>query len=576
MPNFHTGLEKNPANYAALTPIDFIERTATVYPDQTAIVYKDYQHNDLRQTWGETFTRCRRMADALKKLGVDKDDTVAVLLPNTPPMVEVAFGVPMAGAVLCTLNTRLDINALVFCLQHSETKVLIVDSEFEPHIEPIEESFPDLIIVHATDSAVPSREFGNMNYEALISSGTDLNNWEKPNDEWDAIALNYTSGTTGIPKGVVYHHRGAALNAISNILDWDMPKHPVYLWTLPLFHCNGWSFPWSIAERAGANVCLRKIEADLILRLIADETVTHYSSAPIVHNMIANGSDELKKAIKHEVRCNVAGAPPPESLLQKMEEMGFKITHVYGLTEVYGPVTLCVERPEWDDLPVGERAALKSRQGLNSHLLAGFDVFKQGTTEPVAADGQEMGELAIRGNMVMKGYLKNRKATAEAFGGGWFKTGDLGVKYPDGYIKIMDRLKDIIISGGENISSIEVENVLYKMPQIASCAVVAAPHEKWGEVPIVFIEIVDGETLDREAVITHCRQHLAGFQVPKHVIFAEIPKTSTGKVQKFELRQAARSMAHEEPKVTHAPHAAHAANPTPSDGSADAPHQTQP
>lgn len=555
MPDFNTGLEKNPANYTALTPIDFIERSATIYPNQPAIVYKDYKHNDFRQTWGETFTRCKQMADALHKLGVVKDDTVAVLLPNTPAMVEVAFGVPMAGAVLCTLNTRLDINALVFCIQHSEAKVLIIDSEFEPHVELIEESFPHLVIIHSTDVAVPAkRAFGQMTYEEFIATGTNLNNWQKPQDEWDAISLNYTSGTTGIPKGVVYHHRGAALNAVSNVLDWDMPKHPVYLWTLPLFHCNGWSFPWTIAERAGTNICLRKIDADLILKLIADEKVTHYSSAPIVHNMIAGGNEELKKAIKHEVRCNVAGAPPPEALLEKMEKMGFKITHVYGLTEVYGPVSFCVERPEWDELTVGERAQKKSRQGMNSHLLTGFEVFKQGTTEPVAADGEEMGELAFRGNMVMKGYLKNHKATAEVFEGGWFKTGDLGVKHPDGYIKIMDRLKDIIISGGENISSIEVENILYRMQEVESCAVVAAPHEKWGEVPIAFVEIKEGCTLDREDVIAHCRRHLAGFQVPKHVIFAEIPKTSTGKVQKFELRQAARSMAHEEPKVTHHRH----------------------
>lgn len=555
MPDFNTGLEKNPANYTALTPIDFIERSATIYPNQPAIVYKDYKHNDFRQTWGETFTRCKQMADALHKLGVGKDDTVAVLLPNTPAMVEVAFGVPMAGAVLCTLNTRLDINALVFCIQHSEAKVLIIDSEFEPHVELIEESFPHLVIIHSTDVAVPAkRAFGQMTYEEFIATGTNLNNWQKPQDEWDAISLNYTSGTTGIPKGVVYHHRGAALNAVSNVLDWDMPKHPVYLWTLPLFHCNGWSFPWTIAERAGTNICLRKIDADLILKLIADEKVTHYSSAPIVHNMIAGGNEELKKAIKHEVRCNVAGAPPPEALLEKMEKMGFKITHVYGLTEVYGPVSFCVERPEWDELTVGERAQKKSRQGMNSHLLTGFEVFKQGTTEPVAADGEEMGELAFRGNMVMKGYLKNHKATAEVFEGGWFKTGDLGVKHPDGYIKIMDRLKDIIISGGENISSIEVENILYRMQEVESCAVVAAPHEKWGEVPIAFVEIKEGCTLDREDVIAHCRRYLAGFQVPKHVIFAEIPKTSTGKVQKFELRQAARSMAHEEPKVTHHRH----------------------
>lgn len=552
MPNFEKGLDKTLANHVPLSPIDFIERTASVYPNATAIIYDDLEYNDLRQTWHETFTRCRQMADALAKLEVGKDDTVAVMLPNTPPMVEVAFGVPMAGAVLTTLNTRLDINALVFCLQHSEAKVLILDSEFCHHVELIEESFPDLVIIHATDKALPEvKAFGQMSYEAFIATGTDLNNWTKPDDEWEAIALNYTSGTTGIPKGVVYHHRGATLNAISNILDWDMPKFPTYLWTLPLFHCNGWCFPWTIAERAGTNVCLRKIDANLILQLIAKYTVTHYCSAPVVHSMLTTGDEQYKKAITHKVKGWVAGAPPSEAMLEKMEVMGFDITHVYGLTEVYGPVTICAEHDEWNELTVSERAIKKSRQGVASHLMTGFEVFKQGTTEPVVANGEEIGELALRGNMVMKGYLKNAKATQEVFDGGWFKTGDLGVKYPDGYIKIMDRLKDIIISGGENISSIEVENVLYKMPEIVSCAVVAAPHEKWGEVPFAFIEITEGTTLDRDQVIDHCRQYLAGFQVPKHIIFAKIPKTSTGKVQKFELREVARSMAHEEPKVGH-------------------------
>ena len=551
MTDFHTGLSKTAANYQPLTPIDFIERTALAYPNYTAIIYDDFEHNTLTQTWGETFTRCRQLSDALRKLGIDKNDTVAVMLPNTPPMVESAFGIPMSGGVLCTLNTRLDINALTFCLQHSEAKLLILDSSFAHHADIIEETFPDLIIIHATDDAVPTERFGQMTYEDLIATGDDLDNWEKPEDEWDAIALNYTSGTTGVPKGVVYHHRGAALNAISNILDWDMPKHPSYLWTLPLFHCNGWCFPWTIAERAGINVCLRAVDADLMLRLIAKYQVSHYCAAPVVHSFLASGSAELKAAITHQVKGWVAGAPPSETMLENMEAMGFHITHVYGLTEVYGPVTVCVEHDEWNDLSVSERASKKSRQGLASHLMAGFDVFKQGTTEPVAADGEEIGELALKGNMVMKGYLKSRKATEAAFKDGWFRTGDLGVKYPDGYIKIMDRLKDIIISGGENISSIEVENVLYRLPAVTSCAVVAAPHDKWGEVPIAFIEIAEGHTLERAAVIEHCRQHLAGFKVPKHVIFAEIPKTSTGKVQKFELRQAAKSMAKEEPKVTH-------------------------
>lgn len=550
MTDFHTGLGKNAANHQPLTPIDFIIRSAQVYPDKTAIIYDDLEHNELTQTWQQTYDRCRQLADGLRKLGIDKNDTVAVMMPNTPAMVECAFGVPMSGGVLCTLNTRLDINALTFCLQHSEAKVLILDSEFAEHAEIIDEAFPNLIVIHATDKALDIERFGSMSYEELIASSDNLDNWEKPLDEWDAIALNYTSGTTGKPKGVVYHHRGATLNAVSNILDWDMPKHPMYLWTLPLFHCNGWCFPWTIAERAGVNVCLRKIDADLILQLIAKYKVSHYCSAPVVHNMIAGGKPEYKEGINHEVKGWVAGAPPSETMLAAMEAMGFHISHVYGLTEVYGPVTVCAEQEEWDALDVAARAQKKSRQGVTSHLMTGFELFKQGTTEPVAADGEEMGELALRGNMVMKGYLKSRKATEEAFADGWFRTGDLGVKYPDGYIKIMDRLKDIIISGGENISSIEVENVLYKMPEIQSCAVVAAPHDKWGEVPIAFIEIHAGSTLQRDHVMEHCKQYLAGFKVPKYIIFAEIPKTSTGKVQKFELRQAAKSLAHETPKVT--------------------------
>ena len=553
MTDFHTGLGKNAANHQALTPIDFIIRSAQVYPDKTAIIYDDLEHNNLTQTWQQTYDRCRQLADGLRKLSIDKNDTVAVMMPNTPAMVECAFGVPMSGGVLCTLNTRLDINALTFCLQHSEAKALILDSEFAEHAEIIAETFPNLIVIRATDAALDVERFGQMTYEEVIASSDSLDNWEKPLDEWEAIALNYTSGTTGKPKGVVYHHRGATLNAISNILDWDMPKHPMYLWTLPLFHCNGWCFPWTIAERAGVNVCLRQMNADLILQLIAKYKVSHYCSAPVIHNMIAGGNPEYKDAITHEVKGWVAGAPPSETMLAAMEEMGFHISHVYGLTEVYGPVTVCAEQPEWDTLDVATRAQKKSRQGVTSHLMTGFEVFKQGTTEPVAADGEEMGELALRGNMVMKGYLKSRKATEAAFADGWFRTGDLGVKYPDGYIKIMDRLKDIIISGGENISSIEVENVLYKMPEIQSCAVVAAPHDKWGEVPVAFIEIHEGSTLQRNHVMEHCRQHLAGFKVPKYIIFAEVPKTSTGKVQKFELRQAAKSMAHETPKVTISP-----------------------
>lgn len=560
MTDYSTGLTKTPANHQPLTPLQFLSRTAAVYPDCPSIIYDNLVNDPIVYTWSETQRRCRQLAHALKNLGVSKDDTVAVMMPNTPAMVEVAYGVPMSQGVLCTLNTRLDINALTFCLQHSESKVLIIDSEFAHFIELIEETFPNIIIIHATDAALPNVEpFGTMTYEELVASGEFAD--EKaieafdqmiyPSDEWDAISLNYTSGTTGVPKGVVYHHRGAALNAVSNVLDWDMPKHAVYLWTLPMFHCNGWCFPWTIGERAGVNVCLRQIDAELILKLIAKYKITHYSAAPIVHNMIAAGSESLKQAIDHEVKGFVAGAPPSEAMLEKMEAMGFNITHVYGLTEVYGPVTICAEHQSWEALTVLERAAKKSRQGVASHLMTGFDVFKQGTTEPVSPNGEEMGELALKGNMVMKGYLKSAKATAKAFEGGWFRTGDLGIKYPDGYIKIMDRLKDIIISGGENISSIEIENVLYKLPEVSSCGVVAASNEKWGEVPVAFIEITEGSTLTRDQVIEHCRQNLAKFKVPKHIIFAEIPKTSTGKVQKYELRNAARSMAHEEPKVGH-------------------------
>lgn len=560
MTDYNTGLGKTDANHQPLTPLQFIVRTASVYPNRTSIIYDDMVQAPITYTWSQTYKRCLNFAHALRKLGINKDDTVAIMAPNTPTMVEAAFGVPMSQAVLCTLNTRLDINALTFCLQHSEAKLLIIDSEYVDHVELIEEAFPNLILIHATDSNFPKvKPFGKMSYEELIAFGEfdseqAKNDFERniyPSDEWDSIALNYTSGTTGRPKGVVYHHRGAALNAISNILDWDMPKFNTYLWTLPLFHCNGWCFPWTVAERAGINVCLRQIDPNLILKLIAKYNISHYCAAPIVHNMIATGDDSLKQNIHHTVKGFVAGAPPSEAMLEKMEAMNFDITHVYGLTEVYGPVTLCAEHEEWQQLSVAERAAKKSRQGVNSHLMTGFEVLKQGTNEPVTADGTEMGELALKGNMIMKGYLKNPKATEEAFKGGWFRTGDLGVKYEDGYIKIMDRLKDIIISGGENISSIEIENTLYAMPQVSSCGVVAASNEKWGEVPVAFIEIAEGATLTREQVIDHCRQNLAKFKVPKHVIFCEIPKTSTGKIQKFELRNAAQSMAHEEPKVKH-------------------------
>lgn len=527
-------LSKNRANYCALTPIDFLQRAASAFPDHLAIIYQEY-----RQTYAQTLTRCTQLAGALGKLGFGKNDTIAVMLPNTPPMFECHFGVPMAGCVLCTLNTRLDINALCFCLQHSEAKALIIDSAFANHVDIIKETFPHMLIIQAEDASIKAPQFAQLSYEKLLASGADAPCCQLPEDEWDSITLNYTSGTTGKPRGVVYSHRGAAMNAISNVLDWDIGKHPVYLWTLPMFHCNGWCFPWTIAERAGVNVCLRQVDGELCLNLIREHQVSHYCAAPIVHEIIASAAD---KPLEHTLKGFVAGAPPSDSLLAKMEQLNIEITHTYGLTEVYGPASICEYRPEWDALEPAERAWQKSRQGLRSHLQAEFDVLRD-NHESVTANGEEVGELVFRGNIVMKGYLKNPGDTAKAFAGGYFHTGDLGVKYPDGYIKILDRLKDIIISGGENISSIEIENAIYQLNEVLCCAAVGAPDAKWGEVPVAFIELKKGAELESDAVLAHLRNNLAGYKVPRHIVFAQIPKTSTGKVQKFELRAAAKALA---------------------------------
>ncbi len=536
MADFDHQLERNPANYAALTPIDFLLRSEQVYGHKTAIV-----HGDLTQNWAETAKRCRQFAAALRENGICRNSTVAVLLPNTPAMVESHFGIPMSGGVLCALNIRLDTEAMIFCLTHSESEMLFFDTEFAEHIPEIRQALPDLKIIQVNDILGPECQLvGDTDYESFLASAQDESNWVMPEDEWDAIALNYTSGTTGDPKGVVYSHRGATINAISNILDWDMPKFSAYMWTLPMFHCNGWCFPWTVAERSGVNVCLRRFDPKICFDLIRQHHVTHYSAAPIVHSGLANAPDEVKAGIEHEVKGNIAGAAPPEAVLAAMEEIGFNITHVYGLTEVYGPATLCVEPEEWRDLTLSERSAQKARQGVRSHLQAGFSVINPLTMKPVEANGKEMGELMFRGNIMMKGYLKNPKATAEAFQGGWFHTGDLGVMHEDGYAQIKDRSKDIIISGGENISSLEIEDVLFKHSSVINCAVVAAPHEKWGEVPCAFIELRDGKNVTEEELIEYCREHLARFKVPKRMVFAEIPKTSTGKVQKFELRRMAK------------------------------------
>jgi len=530
---FEAGLGRRDANYVPLTPIDFLVRAAEVYGERLAIV-----HGDVRRTWGETHTRAKQLASALAQAGVARGDTVAALLPNIPAMVEAHFGVPMAGAVLNTINTRLDISSVLFMLRHGEAKVLIVDTEYADLAHRAAREVPGLKIVSVADAmpADPARFAGATDYEAFVAGGDPDYAWTPPADEWDAIALNYTSGTTGDPKGVVYHHRGAYLAAISNILEWDMPKHAVYLWTLPMFHCNGWCFPWAVAARAGVNVCLRKFDAKTVFDLIRSERITHYCGAPIVQSAIANAPAEFRAGIDHTVHAMVAGAAPAPAVIAKMKEIGFDLLHVYGLTEVYGPATVCAKQAHWDALPDDERARLNARQGVRYHLEAGATVLDPDTMAPVPADGETLGEIMFRGNICMKGYLKNPKATDEAFHGGWFHTGDLGVLTPDGYIRIKDRRKDIIISGGENISSIEVEDALYRHPAVAVAAVVAMPDPKWGEVPCAFVELRDGASATEEEIIAHCKQLLAGFKVPKAVRFGELPKTSTGKIQKFQLR----------------------------------------
>jgi len=534
-------LPRTEANFAPISPLSFIERTAEVYPDRLAIV-----HGDLRQTWAQTCARTRQLASALQRAGIGKNDTVAVMLPNTPPMVEAHFGVPMAGAVLNALNTRLDPEAIAFMLDHGEAKAVIVDPEFAGTMAKalkLRQAATPLLVIDVQDPLFTgeSQPIGSTTYETFIAGGDPAFAWQLPADEWDAIALNYTSGTTGNPKGVVYHHRGAAMNAISNILEWDMPKHAVYLWTLPMFHCNGWCFPWTIAARAGVNVCLRRVEAQAIFDLMREHRVTHYCGAPIVQGLLVNAPAAMKEGIPAGVKAMVAGAAPPASMIEGMEQMGFDLTHVYGLTEVYGPATVCAKHEAWDALDIGERARLNARQGVRYHLQRDVRVLDPETMLPVPQDGETMGEIMFKGNIAMKGYLKNPKATAEAFAGGWFHSGDLAVQYADGYFKIKDRSKDIIISGGENISSIEVEDVLYRHPDVLAAAVVARPDPKWGETPCAFVELKFGAHTTPEDIVRHCKQHLAGFKVPRFVVFGELPKTSTGKIQKFELRKRAGS-----------------------------------
>jgi fatty-acyl-CoA synthase len=537
---YYENLDRNTANYTPLSPLSLIRRAAGVFPDRPSVI-----HGERRFTWSETYARCRRLASVLARRGVGKYDTVAVIAANVPAIYEAHFGVPMTGAVLNTVNTRLDAATVAFILDHGEAKVLLCDREFSAVVkDALSRCTVKPLVIDIDDPAVAEGEFlGEMEYEAFLETGDADFEWSLPADEWDAISLNYTSGTTGDPKGVVYHHRGAYLLALGNILTWSLPQHPVYLWTLPMFHCNGWCFPWTLAAVAGTSVSLRKVTAANIFAAIHSDGVTHFCGAPIVLNMVINASEQERgAALPRAVSVMTAAAPPPAAVLQRMAEQGFHITHVYGLTESYGPATVCAWHEEWDALPVERQAALKSRQGVGYAVLEDLMVGDPATLAPVPRDGETMGEVFMRGNIVMKGYLKKAAATEEAFAGGWFHTGDLGVMHPDGYIELRDRAKDIIISGGENISTIEVEGVLYRHPAVLEAAVVARPDEKWGETPCAFVTLKDDAAAEERQIIDFCRDNLAHFKCPKTVVFGPLPKTSTGKVQKFVLRERARAL----------------------------------
>ena len=531
-------LDKNAANYTPLSPITFIERAASVYPDRPALIYGAKQ-----QTWAQTYARSRRFASALQKHGLQQDETVALMLPNVPAMYEAHFAIPMAGGVINGLNIRLDADAIAFQLKHGEAKILLTDREFSDTIKAAVSQLENKpLVIDVDDPEFGGGELiGDFEYEDFLTLGDAEFSWHLPQDEWQAIALGYTSGTTGDPKGVVTHHRGAYLNAVSNVLGWDMSAHPVYLWTLPLFHCNGWCFPWTIAALNGTNVCLRAVRADDIFNAIKQHKVTHLCGAPIVMNLMANADDELKAGVDHQVNIMTAASAPPPAVLEAMQKLNFKVTHAYGLTEVYGPAVVCAWHQEWDELSLADQAGMKARQGVRYPMLEELVVMDPGTMEPVPRDGETIGEIMFRGNIVMKGYLKNPRASEEAFAGGYFHSGDLAVCHEDGYIQIMDRSKDIIISGGENISSIEVEGTLYGHPAVLEAAVAGIPDEKWGETPCAFVTLRDdaGEVSEQE-IIDFCRANMAHFKAPRKVVFGPLPKTSTGKIQKFVLRERAR------------------------------------
>lgn len=528
-------LEKNAANYVPLSPLSFIKRAAAVYPDRTALIYNDRQYS-----WRATYARCCRLASWLREYGIDRGDTVAVMLPNVPAMFEAHFGIPMVGAVLNAINIRLDPEAVAYILDHSRARLLFVDPEYADIVDKalarLQGPKPSVIDV-CDPSQENERRLGELEYEALLAGQPDREDWSLPEDEWDAIALGYTSGTTGNPKGVVTHHRGAYLNAVSNVLSWHLPDDVVYLWTLPMFHCNGWCFPWTLAAIGGTSVCLRKVDPDVILDLIGRHKVSHYCGAPIVHRLIADAAMAAEASFEQPVKGLIAGAAPPESVLEQMDTIGIELTHVYGLTETYGPASVCAKQSDWGERPLKERVQLNGRQGVAYPLQEGIAVMDSTTMEPVPADGETVGEIMFRGNIVMKGYLRNESATREAFAGGWFHSGDLAVVEPDGYVKIRDRLKDVIISGGENISSMEVETVIQRHGDVELAAVVAMADDKWGEVPAAFVQLRPGSQLSEATLIEFCRDNISRFKAPKKVIFGPLPTTSTGKIQKYLLRQ---------------------------------------
>ena len=534
---YSTDLDKNAANYSPLSPLTFIERAASVYPERLAQIYADK-----RYSWAETYRRCRRFASALQQRGIEADDTVALMLPNIPAMFEAHYAIPMAGAVIHGLNIRLDADAIAFQLKHGEAKVLLTDREFSSTVSAALAQLENKpLVIDVDDPAFAGGELvGEIEYEDFLNQGDPDFAWRLPQDEWHAIALGYTSGTTGDPKGVVTHHRGAHLNAVSNALAWNMGANPVYLWTLPMFHCNGWCFPWTIAALNGTSVCLRAVRADDIFDSIKQHRVTHLCGAPIVMNLMANAPAEIQAGIDHEVNIMTAAAAPPPAILEAMARLNFKVTHAYGLTEVYGPAVICAWHEAWDQLPITEQAEMKSRQGVRYPMLEELVVADPETMQPVPHDGETIGEIMFRGNIVMKGYLKNPKASREAFAGGYFHSGDLAVCHADGYIEIRDRSKDIIISGGENISSIEIEKTLYRHPAVLEAAVAAMPDDKWGETPCAFVTLHADADASEQEVIDFCRDNMARFKAPRKVVFGALPKTSTGKIQKFELRARAR------------------------------------